>query len=1246
VLLLELVGNQDVQSAKEYALIVPMVNPEYEVAYAAPFELTSQQPPPEMYELGKTSAERGSSLILEFGGLELLDIADVLGFPITKSVEQFTVTPETGSSARGGELILDRMVMQFVEPVFPNDILRVTVPPTYLLRAPADSTSTNPANRNRCLHVDNLSRPGAMSGQNLRCYFGLDCLLKLWGVNMRADSQVQLHRMDRHCGQLPGAGINIRRTLADPSDSTISKSYNLGLDMDLGKFRVCYCHGDTGCSRYEDFCQEVGNLTILDLCAGNSCPTAARSCLTRCDPRSGKCLPDLSPDAEVPDGSKCNTDTIAAGVCEAGVCISSSASTSSNSQTRLLQSDDVAQEIVETSMSCIFDTFSCDNRSLAWHVGHEGYEHSVPLHLEVAVLHPELAPPENDDFIVVHERGGVVRSSRVIEAYDIRPQFRAVSCALVGNLKAGGSLSTLDLYVVPVSPASSVWIRAKEPIGFDFELAQVDGNGTIISALGDTIEIAATLVPLQQLLLHIDGVRLPLQGGQGFFDVLAFNGTELRDSAQNVAVFRTPAHVDISEALLVNQFKRDTTGNFRVEASFGNRLGEWARLQFRLRFSNSFPSHCRLRISVPSWLFSPLSATVHELRDDGTEPIPLNMSLASEGQPREDGSATALDIVLHNVLKSQQQSSYALAVDAYAPESSQCACWVAGTCSLCNSNWTVEILDGGALPLATNDGLFVGFPLVSLYTWQIFTNRAPPQALLNLTVRFTAVGAVHAEQLIVTAPIGYEFPYSCLAVSYEGRDFANIPMFTSCVGRLNVAVLNLREDGLFRTTTVTIVSQTPRALASDNRWYLEGRTVFGNMQVGWGVAVGLTAEDLRNVFIDYANIESLETYFLIRFTSEVDVPDGGSIVVLPPSGYLLKCAGFIPYALPISGLEGYSVGCSELRQGVSINFVQATLRAAMEYTFSVAGTTASLLSSGFGDNIYKEGPEGDSTENIFIVQILEQHGRVVESNYDVPASDLVTFGGVVAPYLLWYDTPSAGAKIWVTIGLNLPLHAPPGLLALRITLPEGVRHAVMVTSRDHSDRGASFVSRLTAPRLNPPGTFSDFLTWSQRDISESLAAGENSSDELATEVPVEPERRRWLDLGRGDEVEVRFEANKKFPACESLLRFPVTLPNTMPVVNMWRVSLVFDRDSEVVAGLPGDGEPTSSFVVPGFKFGERCVSSKLERAEHIFEEKELDYYAFSKMIADGAPGLWRDEPCAKLVVLSVLVVAVLSLGRQ
>ncbi|CAE8698844.1 unnamed protein product, partial [Polarella glacialis] len=168
----------------------------------------------------------------------------------------------------------------------------------------------------------------------------------------------------------------------------------------------------------------------------------------------------------------------------------------------------------------------------------------------------------------------------------------------------------------------------------------------------------------------------------------------------------------------------------------------------------------RLRLTAESWRSSPLSAQVEEQLLDGTSRSVAAPSSA-EADLQSDGSAATLDLAVSTSFVSKRLGTYFLTVDVFAPESEKCLCWLAGACQLCRTDWTIEaLIDGFPMPVATNDGLFVGFPLVSEVSWAVFAARTPPQATLDLTFRFTQTGAVPATVSGADFAVQFQVAYS------------------------------------------------------------------------------------------------------------------------------------------------------------------------------------------------------------------------------------------------------------------------------------------------------------------------------------------------------------------------------------------------------------------------------------------------------------------------------------------------------
>jgi hypothetical protein len=453
-------------------------------------------------------------------------------------------------------------------------------------------------------------------------------------------------------------------------------------------------------------------------------------------------------------------------------------------------------------------------------------------------------------------------------------------------------------------------------------------------------------------------------------------------------------------------------------------------------------------------------------------------------------------------------------------------------------------------------------------------------------MRLLTAGAIHATMLILTAPDGYWFPYQCLAENTTEMVDSDVPRFKSCTGRLNTAVfVTWNSTGVWQPVVVQIDMMTPFQTPTDVRWFLEGRRIQGNVEVGWDVLVqGLPSEPMQVVSFTYGNIRAVDTNFLVSFASSVDVRQEGYISVLPPSGYSLMCAGFLPYEMPVSRLQGSALTCEEVGVGVKFHYVSAVISAASMYSCLLKGRTAEISSA-------------HHLEDVFQVTILDKDNFIVEANYEIPSRSLVNYA-METPFLLWYDIPRAQAKVYATIGFVVHVRMPAGLETFSITTPMGVFHDVKVYSRRGDSSGATVVWRPDAQSQveeYPRGTFGDFEAWTTRSKSMEKAAQKNF------DMPLLQDEKRWLQISRKDRVAFIFDTEKDFPPGEGFFRIPIRLPNTMPALNAWTVTLTF-----------AEGLPSVPFQVPGFSFGEQTPPTLARHTQYAFESNSLSYYEFSE----------------------------------
>ncbi|CAE7617152.1 unnamed protein product, partial [Symbiodinium microadriaticum] len=398
--------------------------------------------------------------------------------------------------------------------------------------------------------------------------------------------------------------------------------------------------------------------------------------------------------------------------------------------------------------------------------------------------------------------------------------------------------------------------------------------------------------------------------------------------------------------------------------------------------------------------------------------------------------------------------------------------------------------------------------------------------------------------------------------------------------------------------------------------YIQGRLRATNTEVCWGVAAGLPSQQMTDVSVEFAALQTLHTVFLLRVTTEVEVAAGGSLVVIPPPGYLLSCDGLKLFFAPgmVSGDETSLISCSSYRQGIQIVFA-TTMLAGSPYAFGLQGGTAAASAA-----------DGDS--DVFSLQVLNPSGTVAESSFSIQAPPLQSFGSIEQPYLLWYDMPTPGTSVWVSLGLRVPRRAAAGLETLRVSLPDGFEHTALARNRDEIDEhSVTLAWRPLQLPSSPAGIFSDYEAWTRAEeialaneapapvlvtgvVSSNGSANATTGTTSTTtstemdEMPV-PQGRNWVNLGQRNEVQMRSISSRPFPACELLLRFPVQLPSRKPRLNIWYVTLAF------AANTSGRYDGDVRFVVPGFDFFQQPPSAAVEHARHVFDYAGYEYFQFS-----------------------------------
>jgi hypothetical protein len=202
--------------------------------------------------------------------------------------------------------------------------------------------------------------------------------------------------------------------------------------------------------------------------------------------------------------------------------------------------------------------------------------------------------------------------------------------------------------------------------------------------------------------------------------------------------------------------------------------------------------------------------------------------------------------------------------------------------------WSIDTLDGGLLPMNTNDEMSRQFPIVEEYTFRVGVGRAPPIAEVFVTLEINPHLSVPTEFRIV-APKGFNFTsYNCLVSGY--------PAVTGCKpgipvadGRA-VAILTTDVKGIRSIPpNLRIRVMTPKATPMDKAWFVEGIDVLKERQLGWGQAAGFDIKNMSDISVTYPGVTGELGLIVWRFRTEVMVSAGAWLEITTPPELGAEC---------------------------------------------------------------------------------------------------------------------------------------------------------------------------------------------------------------------------------------------------------------------------------------------------------------------------------------------------------------------
>lgn len=421
--------------------------------------------------------------------------------------------------------------------------------------------------------------------------------------------------------------------------------------------------------------------------------------------------------------------------------------------------------------------------------------------------------------------------------------------------------------------------------------------------------------------------------------------------------------------------------------------------------------------------------------------------------------------------------------------------------------WRLQTLDGGELPLNTNDGASAVFKLSEEYEFEVLAPRAPPGALVEVRLLVNPRLSAPITEFRIVAPPGFNFTSSCLVSGY--------PQVVGCVPDSLVAdnrwtaLLGLPEAGInVQPPDLRVMARTPSTVPVVTEWFIQGRDVYKDTEAGWGRAAGFQIIQMPDTRTTFPAVPAIRARMLWIFRPAVMIAAGGYIEVELPPLFVAHCGAdaFHAHVLP------HSDTCQVLSSGgagggpVVVVSVNTTIVPDVLYTFEIGVTP----------------PAETPAVNEFALTIKDSQGAVRDAARDIPGPQIQSLLRVAQQQLLWTSSRPSRESM-VTLGFRVLEELPDVAVSLEqqvgeilIVMPSGFEHRV--------------------------NTYKDF-TLSSNDMP---LLGEHSAG-------------NWLDLLHRDRLRLILDLNRsswtRLPVGVYQFRFPIQVPGSLPEFNVWQMAL-------------------------------------------------------------------------------------------
>lgn len=697
-------------------------------------------------------------------------------------------------------------------------------------------------------------------------------------------------------------------------------------------------------------------------------------------------------------------------------------------------------------------------------------------------------------------------ASEMIRSWDIKPQLKYTRIMLVGEQKAAGMYSTLAISFVPVSDADELEITARIPIGFDFTgCGATSPSHEVIATNVESLRIRAPMYADIQADVRIAGFRLGYIGGATEFDLITklSSGIKMDESLRFQSGFRLPGHLDVRAQTIDSMYALQPQ-DYAVESLWGPRMGEYAEVEFHFAMTMEVDIGMMIRLRCLQYT---LKRDVFVVRKGGDQTIVTAEVISDYGG----------ELVARMGAKMWAGYVYEIrmsVITAMVPTPAE-------------AMWSIEVLDGGPLPVDTNDMLTEGFLLVDKINFAVQAARAPPIAEVSAEVSIDPKGMAPTEAIVV-APPGFNFTEDCLESPGDNNELVSCEYLPGLIAGRSSAKLTFQESGLLQPTSYVMIKIVTPADNQDQRtWYVELKNKNTGAQLGWGAdPVGIEIRQMAGADIIYSGVPGIEGWMAVQFITNEKIEAGGKIKVMYPKSITISCAG--DYFNQVS-IEG-EVSCeTNPRQG----YFEVTMGRPMppgSQAFAVTSTAPPAVNDG----------------NFFSIMVYAPDGRVVDAAMVVPGLR-IQHGLSVATIPLEWTASEPNRPGRVTVGFelleDLPENDPPTMTEVVVTVPKDFTQQVF------APRHIEVVGNAPLPRVEEG-------TWVDNTNPRKLTIFFDP-DQTATLAP----------------------AQYKFS-------FPITIPARLPAYNVYIMTICGPSTSNETCYGPDAERALLSLVWPGFNLGD------------------------------------------------------------